>query len=100
MAVVNLTPWGYDAQRQSPSFAERARFFAGPVLTPNFGMAGGFAFEVNRHLALNAGYARLWFDTPKDGDKLDQPPSDANTAAPFDLKAIGAWFFGVSYNLK
>lgn len=100
MGVVNLTPWGYDSHRQTPSLAERARFFIGPVFAPNFGLAGGFAFEINRYLAVNAGYARLWFDTPKDGEKFDQVPSDANKAAPFDLRSTGVWFVGVSYNLK
>lgn len=100
MGVVNLTPWGYDSQRSSPSARERARLFVGPLFSPNFGVAGGFGFDINRYVALTIGYARLWFDTPKPGEKLDQAPSEPNKAAPFELRSTGAAFFGASYNLK
>ncbi len=100
MAVVNLTPWGYDSQTHRPSFAERARFFAGPALTPYYGVAGGFAFEINRYLAVNGGYARLWFDTPKSGETIGKAPTEANKGDPFELASTGAWFLGLSYNLK
>jgi hypothetical protein len=100
MAAVTLTPWGYDSQTHTPSLRERARFFIGPVLTPYYGLAGGFAFEINRYLAVNTGYARLWFDTPKSGETLGQPPTALNRAEPFDLRSTGACFIGLSYNLK
>ncbi len=100
MGVVNLTPWGYDPQRQSPALAERARLVAGVAFSPYFGVTAGGAFEVNRYLAVNAGYARLWFDTPKAGEQIGAAPTAANNAAPFVLRSTGALFFGVSYNFK
>ena len=100
MGVVNLTPWGYDRQRQSPALAERARLVAGVAFSPYFGVTAGGAFEINRYLAVNAGYARLWFDTPKPGEQIGLAPTAANNAAPFALQSAGALFFGVSYNFK
>ncbi|HWF85318.1 MAG TPA: hypothetical protein VG222_10735 [Vicinamibacterales bacterium] len=100
MGVVNLTPWGYDPQRQSPALAERARLVAGVAFSPYFGVTAGGAFEVNRYLAVNAGYARLWFDTPKAGEQIGAAPTATNNAAPFVLRSTGALFFGVSYNFK
>jgi hypothetical protein len=100
MGVVNLTPWGYDAQRQAPSIAERARIVAGVAFSPSFGVTAGGAFEINRYLAVNAGYARLWFDAPKPGEQLGSAPSAANSAEPFALRSAGALFLGVSYNFK
>ena len=49
---------------------------------------------------MNAGYARLWFDTPKPGEQIDAAPTAANRGAPFDLRSTGALFVGVSYNFK
>ena len=49
MGVVNLTPWGYDAQRQSLSVAERARLVAGVAFSPYFGVTAGAAFALNRY---------------------------------------------------
>jgi hypothetical protein len=100
MGVVNLTPWGFDAQLPSPSLRERARLFIGPLFTPYYGLAGGFAFGINRYVALNVGYARLWYDTPKPGETPDEAPTAANKGAPFELRSTGAIFFGVGYNLK
>ena len=100
MGVVNLTPWGYDSQRQSPSIGERARLIAGFAFSPYFGVAGGGAFAINRYLAIDGGYARLWFDTPKPGESIGAAPTSANSAAPFELRSIGALFVGVSYNFK
>jgi hypothetical protein len=98
MGVVNLTPWGYDPQRQSPALAERARLVAGVAFSPYFGVTAGGAFAINRYLAVNAGYARLWFDTPNAGEQLGAVP--ANGAQPFALRSTGALFLGVSYNFK
>jgi hypothetical protein len=100
MGVVNLTPWGYDAQRPSPSLAERARLLAGVAFSPYFGVTAGGAFAINRYLAVNAGYARLWFDAPKAGERIGAAPTAANAAAPFDLRWAGALFLGMSYNFK
>jgi hypothetical protein len=100
MGVVNLTPWGFDAQRPSPSLAERARLVAGVAFSPYFGLTAGGAFAINRYLAIDAGYARLWFDTPKPGESIDAPPTSGNRAAPFDLRSTGAIFLGVAYNFK
>jgi len=100
MGVVNLTPWGYDAQRQSPSLAERARLVAGVAFSPYFGVTAGGAFAINRYLAIDAGYARLWFDAPKPGESIDAAPTSANRAAPFDLRSTGAIFLGVAYSFK
>jgi len=100
MGVVNLTPWGYDAQRQAPSMAERARIVVGAAFSPAFGVTAGGAFAINRYLAVNAGYVRLWFDAPKPGEQIGSAPSAANSTEPFTLTSAGALFFGVSYNFK
>jgi hypothetical protein len=100
MGVVNLTPWGYDSQRPSPSLAERARLVAGVAFSPSFGVTMGGAFAINRYLAVNAGYARLWFDAPKPGEQIGAAPSPENAAQPFALRSTGALFFGVSYTFK
>jgi hypothetical protein len=98
MGIVTLTPWGSAPKAGRLSAVDRAHLFAGPVFAPNFGAAVGFGFLISRTVAVDTGYARLWFDTPKPGEALGQPPSDKS--APFELASAGAWFIGVSYHLK
>jgi len=70
------------------------------AFSPYFGVTAGGAFAINRYLAIDAGYARLWFDAPKPGESIDAAPTSANRAAPFDLRSTGAIFLGVAYSFK
>ena len=52
----------------------------------------------SRYLGVNVGYARLWYDTPKATEQVDQAPVDK--AAPFRLAGTNAWFVAASYNFS
>ena len=52
---------------------------------------------LGRVKGVNVGFARLWYDTPKEGEQLDQAP--VNKAAPFQLGSSNAWFIAASFNM-
>jgi hypothetical protein len=79
------------------TLAEKIKPFVGVAFTPYFGITAGGAWTFSRYLGINVGYARLWYDTPKSTEQLDQAP--INKAAPFRLGASNAWFVAASYNL-
>ena len=97
MGIVNLPLWGYNPTAPSMSVAEKIKPFVGAAFTPYFGLTAGAGWSFSRYLAINAGYGRLWYDVPKDTEKVDQSP--VNKAAPFRLGSSNAWFITAGYNL-
>lgn len=96
MAVVNLPLWGYNPQTFQPAGRERFRPFVGVPFAPYFGLAAGGSYLLTRTIALNAGYARLWYDAPGPNEQLDQAP--INKEKPFRLGSTNAWFIAAGYN--
>lgn len=97
MAVINLPVWGYNSSTFEPSVRERLpRPFIGFPFTPYFGVSTGASLLLKRPLALNFGWAWLWYDTPKTSETVGEAP--VNVAEPFGLAHAGAWFLGVGYN--
>jgi hypothetical protein len=95
LGVVNLPLWGYDRTAPEMTRRERLRPFVAMAFAPYFGAAAGFSCAVNRYLAANIGFARLWYDAPKDGERIDQPPVDKS--APFTLAVSNAIFVAAAY---
>ncbi len=98
MGLVNLPLWGYDASSPTMTGREKFKPFVGFAFTPYFGMTTGGGWFVSRYLGVNVGYARLWYDTPKATEQVDQAPVDK--AAPFRLAGTNAWFVAASYNFS
>jgi hypothetical protein len=96
MGLVNLPVWGYDSATFEPTFRERVRPFAGFPFSPYFGVAAGGSYAFTRSIAFNIGYARLWYDTPKAEERVDQAP--VNKSDPFTLAGTNAWFIAAGYN--
>jgi hypothetical protein len=96
MAVLNLPLWGYDPQTFQPASRERFRPFVGVPFAPYFGVAAGGSYLLTRTIAVNVGYARLWYDAPGPNEHLDQAPIDK--AKPFQLGSTNAWFIAAGYN--
>jgi hypothetical protein len=95
LGIVNLPLWGYDRTSPAMTMRERLRPFVAMAFAPYFGAAAGFSCAVNRYLAANVGFARLWYDAVKDGERIDQPPVDKS--APFTLAASNAIFVAAAY---
>lgn len=90
---------GYDASSIRPSAAEQWRWFAGGIITPDFGFAGGLSYLPVRGLAVNAGVGVLFIKSPGDAaDEIGSPPKSATD--PFGLGKATVLFFGASYNFK
>jgi hypothetical protein len=97
MGLVNLPLWGYDTTTPEMTVRERIKPFIGAAFTPYFGMTVGAGWSFSRYLGINGGYAKLWYDVPKDTEQVDQAP--VNKAAPFRLGSSNAWFVAASYNI-
>jgi len=100
MGVVSFVPAGYDPDGVSLTMAERFRVFGGVAFAPHFGGTAGASWSLNRYLGVNAGYALLAYDTPKPGETIDAPPTEANRAAPFTVASTRAVFVGLTYNIR
>jgi hypothetical protein len=74
------------------------RAFIGAVLTPDFGISGGFSWLPVRGFALNGGIALLFPKTLAEGNVIGQEPN--NTKDPFGLGTATAVFVGAAYNFK
>lgn len=100
MGVVSFVPAGYDPNGVGLTMAERFRVFGGVAFAPHFGGTAGASWSLNRYLGVNAGYALLAYDTPKPGETIDAPPTEANRAAPFSIASTHAVFVGLTYNIR
>lgn len=98
IAAVNIHPWRFNSAATSITARERFRFFVGPVLTPEFGLAAGAGVAVIRGLSINAGYGVVRINTLRAGDQAGSPPTDKNR--PFSNGTAGFLFFGLGYNFK
>jgi hypothetical protein len=98
MGVVNLPLWGYDPSTFEPTVRERLRPFAGFAFAPYFGLTAGGSWAFTRTLAFTAGYARLWYDTPAEGETIGTAP--VNNANPFRLASTNAWFVAAGFNFS
>jgi hypothetical protein len=98
LVVVNIALTPYDSEAFQPTAAERFRLFAGAVVTPDFGVAGGFSALLVRGLSANIGGAILGVRGMQPGDTLGQPPT--NSTDPFKLSPAYVLFAGVGYNFK
>ena len=96
MGIVNIHPWGYDADSEDVSWKERFRLFAGGILSPDFGFSAGAGVQLIRGFSLNAGVGILFIDTLKEGEVLGEKPVDPED--PFEYGTATVFFFGVGYN--
>lgn len=99
-AIVNWHPWGFDAESTDvlkPAWGERARFFGGTTLTPDFGLTAGFGVGIIRSVSLNVGWAWLFAQTPKPGETLGNVVTDANKGDPLKTATIGTAYVGLSF---
>jgi hypothetical protein len=90
MVTVNRSFAAFDEKAIRITTAERHRWFVGAVLTPAFGVGGGYSFVPIRGLGINAGYAVVGTSTPAGGKTIGQVPADEDD--PFSLGwAGGGW---------
>ena len=98
MVVVNIHPLAYDPDRHSIGWSERFRFFAGTVVSPDFGVGGGAGVMILRGLAANVGWATLFVSSPKTGLAIgDTPLTDAD---PLRIGRAGVFFAGLTYSFE
>jgi hypothetical protein len=97
MAFVNWSPAGYDPESASISPAERYRFFAGAVLTPDFGATAGVNVLVVRGVGITIGGALL-FGKGSHPHEVGQPPDSPDD--PFRIALGRGLVIGVSYTYK
>lgn len=98
LVVVNFGFKRYNADAFHPTAAERIRWFAGAVVTPDFGIASGVSAAIVRGLTVNVGGAILGVRGLHEDDKLGQPPT--HDEDPFRLSQARVLFLGVGYNFK
>ena len=98
MVVVTGAFRSYDAQRSSPGWRERTRWFAGTVIAPEIGVGAGVSLLIVRGLAVSAGLVVVAVPTPAAGEAFRSPPVD--TVDPFGVGAVRGAFVGLSYNFK
>jgi hypothetical protein len=98
MVVLNIHPSPYDAEWPEVTWSERFRFFAGAVLTPDFGVTAGAGVGLVRGLSVNAGVAFMASNRLKDQEAVGQAPVNAND--PFRYQLATAGFIGVGYAFK
>lgn len=85
----------FNPKAPSMEKAERIRVFTGLILTPNLGITAGIGYGFLRNLSVNAGYGLLVVPTLREGDALDQPPSDGKR--PFRVGAAHTLMLGFGY---
>lgn len=98
LVLVNGTFRSYDAARPSPAWSERLRWFAGAVVAPEPGIAGGVSLLVVRGLAVNAGLVTMATRTPAPGEQIGRQP--ARPARPFATTMAWAPIAGLSFNFR
>ena len=98
MAVVNWTPWGYDADSFEPTVGEYVRLFGGAILTPDFGIGGGVSILIVRHVGLNIGGGWIFSKAVAEEELFGSEPVDARK--PFDLGTATVFFIGASFNFN
>lgn len=91
--VINYHPFGYEpSDRTRPTWRESFRFFAGPTINPEPGIAVGIAFGITRNLALAVGGSLLAFDALRADSQLGAKP--VNTRDPFQTEWLRAGLVG------
>jgi hypothetical protein len=98
MVMVNGAFRSYDSSRPGLTWRERARWFAGTVVSPDPGGAAGISILLARGLAINVGTAVLAVRTPAAGESIGERPH--NASAPFRIGAVGGGIAGFSYNFR
>jgi hypothetical protein len=98
LVVVNFGFKPYDEDAFHPTKAERFRWFAGAVITPDFGAAIGLSAGIVRGLTVNVGGALLGVRGKHAEDVLGKPPS--HDEDPFKLSHARVLFLGVGYNFE
>jgi hypothetical protein len=99
LAVVNYHPVGFDPKSEEPTFGERFRLFAGPVITPEFGLGAGVGYAIWRGVSVNVGYAQVRVNTLRRGDRLADPAvAPSNLRRPFRDGNTGVVFVGLGFN--
>lgn len=97
MVIVNIASRRYDSTLFSPSAAERYRWFAGVVVSPDIGVGGGFSTLLVRGVGLNVG-AFVVASPTATSDEIGRAPS--NLKDPLGSTVGGGVFVGASYNFK
>jgi hypothetical protein len=97
MVTLNRSVAPYDPTTVSVTRAEQWRYFAGAVLTPDFGMTIGLSYLPVRNFSLNLGVAALLVKSVP-ASAIGQPPASATD--PFRLGQAYAWFIGAGYAFK
>ncbi len=99
LAVVNYHPVGFDPKSENPTFGERFRLFAGPVITPEFGLGAGVGYAIWRGVSVNVGYAMVRVNTLRRGDRLVNPAvAPSNLRRPFRDGNAEVVFAGLGFN--
>ena len=98
LVVVNLAFKPYNAEAFHPTIAERLRWFAGAVVTPDFGAAIGISAGIVRGLTVNFGGAIIGVRGLHADDTLGRPPTHSDD--PFRLSHARVLFLGVGYNFE
>jgi hypothetical protein len=98
MAVINWTPWGYDADAFDPTAGEYVRLFGGAIVTPDFGVGGGVSVLIVRGVAFNIGGGWVFSKAVADDALFGSDPTDARK--PFELGTAKIFFIGASFNFK
>lgn len=96
LVTLNRSFRPYDPSTVSPQSAEKYRWFAGAVLTPDFGAAIGLSWMPVRGLSVNTGVAGLIVKSVPEAE-IGGP---ANSTDPFRLGNAWAWFVGAGYVFK
>jgi hypothetical protein len=98
LVVVNMGFRRYNAEAFHPTKAERYRWFAGAIVTPDFGVAVGASALLVRGLSANAGIGVLGVRRMHEGGVLGQAPT--NGEDPLRMGHANVAFLGVGYNFK
>jgi len=87
----------YDDSYATPTAEECWRLFAGPVLTPDVGLAAGvgWGFPFLRGVGLEAGYGVLLANVLRKGDQLGQAPTNPKRTS--YRGAMGVAFVGLTF---
>ncbi len=99
LALLNIHPVGYDADRSAMSAAEQFRLFLGVVIGDHIGVAGGAGvapFKKVRGLALNAGAALVQIDRLPQGKSFGEELGDAKLRRGWAVAGL----VGLSYSFQ
>jgi hypothetical protein len=98
LVVVNFGFKPYNAEAFHPTGAERFKWFAGAVVTPDFGAAIGVSALIARGLSANFGGAIIGVRGLHSDDQLGNPPT--HDTDPYKMSSARVLFAGVGYNFK